>query len=472
MTRLSDSLHDTIREQLKEVIPSPTYETWIDPIEFYRQDERAVVVPVANVYVQDWFERKYKSVISKALCCALQKEVEVVFRVSPAADPRASSEREPASPQTITSTHETEQAQGSVATLPMTDLQIIPAYTFENFVVGQSNRLAHAAALGAAENPSRAYNPLFLHGAVGLGKTHLLQAICHTLLSRLPDIRIHYTSCEGFVNDYISAVKRSELDPFRRKYRELDVLLIDDIHFLANKEGSQEEFFHTFNALHNASRQIILSSDSSPEDIATLEDRLISRFKWGMVARIDPPTFETRVAILRKKAETSGYDIPNDVLNYIAEKIDTNIRELEGAVLTVTMRSEVESRSISLELAREALGDVSRSRPRPIQVSDIQTAVCDHFNIRLSDLQSRKRSQMISLPRQIAIYLTRRLTPYSLEDIGGYFSGKDHSTIMYAIDRIKERVASDPQLRATVEALHAHLLEQSQKHPSWMSRPA
>ncbi|NIA20911.1 MAG: chromosomal replication initiator protein DnaA [Anaerolineaceae bacterium] len=339
------------------------------------------------------------------------------------------------------------------ATEPHEQLRLNPNYTFDNFVVAPSNRLAHAACSAVCEAPGRAYNPLFLHGTVGLGKSHLLQAICQRLLMRKEKIEILYLSCESFVNQFIVSVERGELEQFRYRYRHVDVLVIDDIHFLADKERTQEEFFHTFNTLYQSQRQVILSSDSPPHEIPHLEERLVSRFKWGLVARLDKPSFETRVAIVTKKARLRGLELPEEVIRFIARTIDTNIRELEGAVTRVGAQSQLTGATISVDSAREVLMDSLPQRPREIIVPEIIAAVVRRFSIRVADLQSKRRSKSISEPRQIAMYLSRRMTKLSLEEIGGYFGGRDHTTVLHADRKIKELVASDPEMKATLDNL-------------------
>jgi len=335
-------------------------------------------------------------------------------------------------------------------------IRLNPLYTYDNFVVGPCNRLSHAAALAVSESPGRAYNPLFLHGAVGLGKTHLLQAICHSIMQRQPNIRIVYISCETFINHFISTIKTGAWESFRTAYRSTDVLLIDDVQFLANSERTQEEFFHMFNALYNAQKQIVLSSDSPPRDIPSLEERLVSRFKWGLVARLDPPEFETRVAIVEKKAALRGIPLSNDAARYIAEKTDTNIRELEGAILRVAAFAALSNSDPDLSLARAAIDD-GAPPAKTINIDDILRETVDYFGLKIADLQSKKKSKSISRPRQICMYLARSLTGHSFEEIGGYFGGRDHSTVMYAYEKIRERMKSDAELRATVTKLDTNI---------------
>lgn len=336
-------------------------------------------------------------------------------------------------------------------------LVLNPDYVFENFVVGPGSRLAHAAALAVAANPGRAYNPYFVHGDVGLGKTHLLQAICLRIKQNEPSTRIYYTSCEGFMTQFMEAVQAGEMTAFRHIFRDVDVLAIDDVHFLAKRDRTQEEFFHTFNSLYQAHKQIILSSDAPPEEIPDLEDRLVSRFKWGLVASVAPPCYETRVAILKQKARLRGFEMPDDVACHIAAKIDTNIRELEGAVVKLQVLSHVEKRGVDMGLALAALGDGTARTERTVQIQTIIDSVTDFFGVKVSDLQSKRRQRSIALPRQVCMFLARRHTRYSLEEIGGFFGGRDHTTVMHAVKTVETRLQSDADFARSVVAIEGQL---------------
>ena len=325
-------------------------------------------------------------------------------------------------------------------------------YTFDSFVSGPCNRLAHAACSAVADSPGKTYNPLFIHGASGLGKTHLLQATCHRVLKKDNNLKMELLTCETFVNHFIESVEKGQLHEFRYRYRHVDVLVIDDIQFLADHEQSQDEFFHTFNTLYQSQKQIILSSDRGPRD-TQLEERLISRFNWGLVARIDRPCYETRVAIIRKKARQRNIDLPEDVACFIAGSIDTNTRELEGAITKVAVLAQVNVQPISLELAAEAIGGHNAPLTREITIDDILNAITSRFNVRLIDLQSKKRTRSIALPRQICMYLARNLTRHSLEEIGGYFGGRDHTTVLHANRAVETMRTKDPQFLATLDRL-------------------
>ncbi len=345
--------------------------------------------------------------------------------------------------------------------LRASDVVLNPSYRFDNFVVGPCNRFAHAAAQGVSESPGAAYNPFFLHGAVGLGKTHLLQSLCHALLEREPDTSILYLSCETFVNHFISALENGDLQKFRTKYRNVDVLVVDDIHLLANKERTQEEFFHTFNTLYNAGKQIVLSSDSPPKEIPTLQARLVSRFKWGLVTEIEPPCFETRMAILKRKSRDRGQELDDEIARMVAERIDTNIRELEGAVTKVLGYASLSSQPVTPELVRQCLREVFVDRRSQPSMEDILRVVTEHFGVRLSDLQSRKRTAAIAYPRQVGMYLARKITRLSLEEIGGFFGGRDHSTVLYGVQKIDGLTREDPSLADLLIELRSRLRSDS-----------
>jgi chromosomal replication initiator protein len=328
-----------------------------------------------------------------------------------------------------------------------------PDYTFDSFVVGPSNRLAHASCVAVSQALGSTYNPLFLYGNAGLGKTHLLHAVCHEIRRRSSGAPVQLLSCEEFVNRFIRAIEQGNLGGFHTQFRTVDALIIDDIQFLREREQSQEEFFHTFNALYNNGRQIILSADSPPAEIPSLEDRLISRFNWGLVARIDPPSYETRVAIVQKKAHLRGLQVSDEIAEYIARQVQANIRELEGALTTIYALATTTQEPVTLELAQRALEGQIRLAARRIGVMDIVEVVAKHFDVRLTDLQSKRRSQSITVPRQICMYLARLLTKHSLEEIGGHLGGRDHTTVMHACAKIADQKQSDPKMQALLAEL-------------------
>ena len=339
----------------------------------------------------------------------------------------------------------------------LTSKRIPAGSDFGHFVVGPSNQLAAAASQAVSENPGKSYNPLFIHGGVGLGKTHLLNAIAQRLLPNMPKIRM--ISCEEFVNRFVGALKNGNVDAMRYELRDSDALLIDDIHFLAGKEQTQEEFFHTFNHLHQLGKQIVLTSDSLPRDIPKLEDRLISRFHWGLAVKIEPPCTETRMAIVRKKADLRGIEISDDVVQFLADNIVTNVRELEGAVVQLAALSSMSNRPISLQLAHEALRHLVKSKPAPARIAtdDIIDVVCEHYNVRMNDLLSQRRTKNLAFPRHVAMFLTKELTQLTLTEIGSFFGGRDHSTVLHAINKIKGLRLKDPDLRAELERFELQL---------------
>ncbi|MFG0293166.1 MAG: chromosomal replication initiator protein DnaA [Phycisphaerales bacterium JB050] len=335
-------------------------------------------------------------------------------------------------------------------------LVINPDSSFENFVEGPENRLALAASKAVAEAPGAAYNPLFIHGGVGLGKSHLLQAICLRLLEREQNPRIHYVSCEAFSTEFFQAVESNRMIEFRHRFRDVDVLVIDDIHFLAERERTQEEFFHTFNALYQNGRQIILSSDAAPNEIPHLEARLVSRFQSGLVVDIKPPSYETRVQIVKRKAKIRGLDLDEPVACFIASKITTNIREIEGAITRVQMQHLADKAPVTIELSRIALdGTIAEVKPE-VTITGIIDAVVNHYGVKLTDLQSKRRQKSIARPRQVCMYLARRHTRYSLEEIGGYFGGRDHTTVMHAVKTIEKQREMDTELDRVIDALERH----------------
>lgn len=340
------------------------------------------------------------------------------------------------------------------------DMILSPDYSFDNFIVGPNNRLAHAAAFAVTEKPGKAYNPLFIHGGVGLGKTHLLQGICQATMHHNGGMRVYFVSCSGFMEQFHDAVRAGEMTSFRHRFRDVDLLVVDDIHDLSQHDRAQEEFFHTFNTLHQSGRQVVLSSDAPPSEITDLKERLTSRFNCGLVARIDKPCFETRVEIVRSKASLRGLELPDDVASYIGAKVDTNIRELEGAITQLQNLAAVSGSDISLELAKKAIGDhapmVGGHHPTIQQIID---AVTRYYDVKLSDLLSKRRNKSIALPRQVGMWLARKHTRYSLEEIGGFFGGRDHTTVMHAIKAINRKREGDALLDGDVSRLENELVD-------------
>ncbi|MEO2162880.1 MAG: chromosomal replication initiator protein DnaA [bacterium] len=459
-----------VQEALRARIVPEQFETWFLQARLLVADgpegAQDVSLAVLNSYTCDWISKYYGPAVESAVRSVLGKGCRVRITVDPEATvPPAHAAPEPAktdrgaapgAPIGAPNGQATGLAPGA-GLLWNSDVVLNHKYTFENFVVGPCNRFAHAAAVGSGERPGMNYNPFFLHGRVGVGKTHLLQALCFSILERDPSARILYLSCETFVNHFISALQNGDLDEFRTKYRNVDVLVVDDIHILANKERTQEEFFHTFNTLYQAGKQLVLSSDSPPKDIPTLQERLVSRFKWGMVTEVEPPCYETRMAIVKRKSRDQGRELPDAVAQLIAEQIDQNVRELEGAVTRLLGFSSLTGKPLTLELAREALGDLLQVNQGTPTMDDIISAVTGKFGVKLSELQSKRRTKSITHPRQVAMFLARRITRHSLEEIGGFFGGRDHSTVIYAVDRVAKAVRSDPEVREQVESLLGRL---------------
>ena len=451
---------EKIRAMLRETIDQTPFYTWFQQAVLRSLTENTLTVAVQNDFTRDWLIENYMTqiehsvhtVLGSSLAVEVVVDAELAARKAPRRerdDETAPSEREPETSK--------RPAKKRAGLLRSSDVVLNPSYTFDNYVVGPCNRFAHAAAVGVSESPGGPYNPYFIHGSVGLGKTHLLQSLCREILDDDPDTNILFLSCETFINHFIDAIGKGDQTKFRHKYRDVDVLVVDDIHLLANKERTQEEFFHTFNALYNAGKQIVLSSDSPPKDIPSLEERLVSRFKWGLVTEIEPPCYETRMAIIMRKANERGIDLPEEVTKVLAERLDSNIRELEGAVNKLQGFSKLMGVPISMELARQCLQDVFSVRRGPTSMDDIAQLVTEHFDVRLSELQSKKRHKAIAWPRQVSMFLTRRITKRSLQDIGGFYGGRDHSTVLHAIKKVEEALVDDGALANLIADLETQL---------------
>ncbi|MBN8202158.1 MULTISPECIES: chromosomal replication initiator protein DnaA [Bacillaceae] len=432
---------------IEKKISKPSFDTWLKSTKAHSLQGDTLVVKAPNEFARDWLEERYSQLISGILYDITGEELGVKFII-----PQNQSEEEVDLPLPPKKKKPEEEQQE----LPLTMLN--PKYTFDTFVIGSGNRFAHAASLAVAEAPAKAYNPLFIYGGVGLGKTHLMHAIGHYVLDHNPSAKVVYLSSEKFTNEFINSIRDNKAGDFRDKYRNVDVLLIDDIQFLAGKEQTQEEFFHTFNTLHEESKQIIISSDRPPKEIPTLEDRLRSRFEWGLITDITPPDLETRIAILRKKAKAEGLDIPNEVMLYIANQIDSNIRELEGALIRVVAYSSLINKDINADLAAEALKDIiPSSKPKVITIHEIQRVVGEHFNVKLEDFKAKKRTKSVAFPRQIAMYLSRELTDFSLPKIGEEFGGRDHTTVIHAHEKISKMLQSDSQFEKQLKEINEML---------------
>ncbi|ARD48394.1 chromosomal replication initiation protein DnaA [Sporosarcina sp. P37] len=435
------SLWEQVLKNIEARVSKPSFETWLKSTKLLTFEEENATISVPNSFAKDWLETHYVHLITGILSELTGEDRIVEFIV-----PQDMAENDIKLPKS-------QPKPVEKAPMPNSAGMLNPKYTFDTFVIGSGNRFAHAASLAVAEAPAKAYNPLFIYGGVGLGKTHLMHAIGHYVLEQNPSSKVVYLSSEKFTNEFINSIRDNKAGDFRDQYRSVDVLLIDDIQFLAGKEQTQEEFFHTFNTLHEESKQIIISSDRPPKEIPTLEDRLRSRFEWGLITDIAPPDLETRIAILRKKAKADGLvDISNDVMLYIANQIDSNIRELEGALIRVVAYSSLVNADVTTDLAAEALKDIiPNSRPRIISILDIQKAVGEHYNVRLEDFVAKKRTRAIAFPRQIAMYLSRELTDSSLPKIGSEFGGRDHSTVIHAHEKISTQLDTDKSLQQDVQ---------------------
>ena len=447
---------------LRKRIRREQFETWFRRARLRRAGSDGVCVAVQNSFAADWLKSNYLVALEQSIECVFGAPWPLVIEVDPelTATRSTATATTPADPNPAPAARAKAREQRSeepARLLWSSDVTLNPHYRFDNFVVGPCNRFAYAAAVGVGESPGKAYNPFFLHGSVGLGKTHLLQSLCYSLLDRDPDVRILYLSCETFINHFIAALENGDLQKFRNKYRNVDVLVVDDIHLLANKERTQEEFFHTFNTLYNASKQIVLSSDSPPKDIPTLQDRLVSRFKWGLVTEIEKPCYETRMAILKRKSRERGRELPDSVAQLVAEHIDSNIRELEGAVNRLLSFAGLNGQDLTPELARHVLRDVFCAPKGQTSMDDILRVVTTHFQVKVTEVQSRRRTKAIAHPRQIGMYLARTLTRHSLEEIGGFFGGRDHTTVLYAVDQIDKQIKADDRFRATIQGLQGQL---------------
>jgi len=419
--------------QLQMEMPKATFDTWVRDATFVGYDEKTITIGLQNAYARDWVDKRLSSTIARSLSGILCSETQVEFVVGQGTD-------------SIIQNYSSNQDVIAISNA-IENITIAPKYTFENFVVGNSNRLAHAASLAVAENPARAYNPLFLYGGVGLGKTHLLHAIGNAVTEK--GLQVLYVSSEEFTNDLINAIRTHTTQAFREKYRHIDVLLIDDIQFIAGKESTQEEFFHTFNTLHGQDKQIVISSDRPPKAMNTLEERLRSRFEWGLTADIQTPDFETRLAILRFKAENTGRIVPDQIMDMIARRMQSNIRELEGALTKVLAYSDLRGMPLTPELVNAAIGDLL-PRQQELKPEKIIMAVANNFGVTVDRMLGRERTRQVALPRQIAMYLLREEANFSLPQIGETIGGRDHTTVMYACNKVTDMLERDHRLRRRI----------------------
>jgi chromosomal replication initiator protein len=429
------------------------FSTWIKPLKLVKIEQDMVYLEVPNRFVLDWVKDNYSKLIQKIL----SELSAVTYRLQFTVDSNAQKNlpKRPTNEETIASPAVVKEKINNNSY--SADINLNRKYTFDEFVAGSSNQFAYAAAMAVANNPATTYNPLFIYGGVGLGKTHLANAIGNAILKKSPQMRICYYTSEKFMNELINSLRYNRMDEFRNKFRSMDVILIDDIQFIAGKERTQEEFFHTFNALYESHKQIIVTSDKFPKDIPGLEERLRSRFEWGLIADIQPPDVETKLAILKMKAEQNSINLPEDVVQFLANSICNNVRELEGYLIRIGAYASLTSVPISLEMARDVLKDILIERNRELTVEEIVKKVSLHFNIKISDIKSAKRLKAVVLPRQIAMYISRQLTSSSYPEIGDRFGGKDHSTIIHAIRKIEKLMEEDFQLKSTIENLKKEL---------------
>ena len=426
-----------IQNRLKDNVGLHNFETWIKPLRSSDVRDGTVTIEVPSTLFRDWLNNNYVDAIEEAFSHYHDQPVIIAIAVNaPAHDDAAATPR----------------GRGRAPRNPEAP-SLIPRYTFENFVVGASNQFAHAACVAVANRPADHYNPLFIYGGVGLGKTHLVNAVGHRLLDRNPGQKVVYTTFESFMNQLIGSLRRDRMNEFKSRFRNIDVLILDDIQFIAGKERTQEEFFHTFNSLYENHKQIILTSDRFPKEIPNLEDRLRNRFEWGLTADIQPPDIETRIAILCKKAEEEEIDLPQEVANFLATNIWSNVRELEGSLTRLGAFASLTKVEITIDLAQEVLRHTLKDNEKQVTVRNIQKAICDHFDVKISDLKSKRRTKNLALARQMAMYLCRKFTSTSFPAIGAEFGGRDHSTVIHASKTIEKKTVTDPNVKATVDRL-------------------
>jgi len=444
---MTTTVWQTALSYIQSKVPKQVYDTWFMPVSLERIDDLSAQLGVPNKFFGDWLNQHYGPLISEAISTARGGgDTSVTFVVF---------QRPAMRPQDVGAV--TSPVRPAVGMRPKRGIQLNPKYTFRNFVVGAGNQFAHAACMAVAEQPAKAYNPLFIYGGVGLGKTHLLNAIANHVAERT-DLRIAYLTTEQFTNEVINSIRYDKMMDLRKRYRHMDMLMIDDIQFLAGKERTQEEFFHTFNALYEAHKQIVLSSDRFPKEMPDIEERLRSRFEWGLIADLQPPDVETRIAILRKKSEDEGVTLPEDVIHFLATTMKNNIRELEGSLVRLVAYASLTGQTITLDMAKNVLRDLIGDKKKIVSMDDIQETVGARFHVKIADLKSRRRSKTLVHPRQIAMYLCRELTDSSYPEIGRQFGGKDHTTIIHACRQVLKAKEIDSALSATLDSLKEQIL--------------
>ena len=441
-----DKIWTQTTDQIRTLLNTETYNLWFSSVQPVSLNQSSITLEVPNEFSEVWLKDNYLELLQDALATASGRKLNIKFTIADGAAPAPA---------------KAARGKKSAAAKKVSDGDLVfnPRNTFDTFVVGNNNSFAHAAAMAVAQQPGKAYNPLFLYGGTGLGKTHLLHAVGQHVVSTKKGAKVSYVSSEKFTNEYIAAIQENQLVKFRKKYRQTDVLLIDDIQFLAGKERIQEEFFHTFNALHEAHKQIVLTCDRPASEIQNLEHRLVSRFEWGLVTDLQPPDVETRLAILRNKVKTMGVEIPEDVLTFLANRIRTNIRRLEGALIRVASYAHLTGKQLTNDVVENLLREILQEEGRhTITMEVIQKKVAEKFDLRMADMTSKRRPENIAFPRQIAMFLSRQLTEHSLSAIGEAFGGRDHGTVLHACRLVKDRMEIDANVRQTVHYLEKQLL--------------
>jgi chromosomal replication initiator protein len=452
MQTSADKIWVAAQEHLRSMLSPDTYNLWFAPLRPCGQDGHCIVLEVANDFCEVWLKDNYMGLLQDVMALVAGRQIQVRFKVAGISTPPAPNPHNPAPP--------AKPVDAQPERVPTShDHSFNPKNTFETFVVGHNNNFAYAAAQAVAQSPGNSYNPLFLYGGVGLGKTHLLHAIGQYVANNKKGARVAYVSSEKFTNEYIDGIQNNQLVKFRRKYRQTDVLLIDDIQFLAGKERIQEEFFHTFNALHESHKQIVLTCDRPASEIQNLEQRLVSRFEWGLVTDLQPPDVEMRLAILNKKAQLMSVQLPQEVMNFLANRIRTNIRRLEGALIRVASYAALTGKKLTIEVVEGLLREILHEEGRySISIEAIQKKVAEHFDIRLADMTSKRRPENIAFPRQVAMFLSRQMTESSLSAIGEAFGGRDHGTVLHACRLVKDRMEIDANVRQVVSYLEKQLM--------------
>jgi chromosomal replication initiator protein len=434
-----DDIWKNSLSKIEERVGNNAIDLWFRPVKLSHLKEQQVTLDIPNKFFKDWIEDNYPDLLQETLGGVLGYPVTIRYRIVEKVDPDVRKKDM--------------RLENRRQKLASRGIYLNPKYTFDNFVIGPSNQFAQAAARAVAEAPGRAYNPLFIYGGVGLGKTHLMTAIGNAVIDKSPEISVIYASAEQFTNEVVASIRHEKMSELKEKYRNVDLLLLDDIHFIANKTQTQEEFFHTFNAIYERQKQIVISSDRPPKEIGAVTDRLRSRFTMGLIADIQPPEFETKIAILQKKSDMEKIVIPEEVAHYLAAKVKSNIRELEGCLIRLGAQASLTGRPINIDMAKNILQDLIEDDEKPVTTDQIQKVVSEHFGLKISDMKAKKRTKEVALPRQIAMYLSKQLTSLSLSDIGKNFGGKDHATVIYSYKQIEDKRARDDVFNRMIEIL-------------------